>query len=618
MIKTQESYWENVEELDTITWPEKRSPVILSLNAFYHDSSAALFKDGYVMAASQEERFTRKKHDNGFPFNAINYCLSMSGTSYDDIDLVVLSEQPLSRLEREISSLEKFGTLTDELVTTTMRNWKGKTPEDIEDILRECGYPGEIAYINHHLCHIASSYFPSGFHESALIAIDGVGEELSTLIGIGTGNEFKFESCISFPHSVGLLYSTITALLGFRANNGEYKVMGLAPWSLTTRKTNPYYEKMKQLVIQQEDGSYQLNMKYFAYEYDDKMFSKDLEALLEITPRKPDTEIEEKHKHIAGALQMLTEDLVLQILNHLYTVPHSKNVCLSGGVGLNSVLNGKILQNTPFERMYIHPASGDDGTVVGGALYAANKLNPGFNRDKRVRTHIYMGPEFSDNEVQSYLTERGITYKKFNGQRELIEKTAQLLYENKVVGWFQGRMEWGPRALGARSILANPSNPEAQALLNLKVKHREEFRPFAPVVCDDDASEYFDCDTPMPATTDYMLMVYPIKKQWHEKIPAVTHVDGSGRLQTIKKNHNPLYYELIKEFGRLSSIPILINTSFNIRGEPIVCTPHDAYMCMMGTEIDCLVMEDFLIFRQENPQDIWDAEQLFSTLKLPR
>ena len=604
MMKIDGSYWTVAEELDRIDWPKKSSPNILSLNAFYHDSSAALYKNGHIVAAVQEERFTRKKHDNSFPFRSIDYCLKVSETSLDDIDVVVFTEKPLERLEREIYSLERFGIATDELVEKTLKNWRGKTPEDIEDILRELGYPGEIAYINHHVSHIASSYFTSGFTEAALISVDGVGEDITTLIGVGKGDKIDVEKCILFPHSIGLLYSTITAFLGFRANNGEYKVMGLAPCSLTTRETNPYYKKIKQLVIQQADGSYQLNMKYFAYEHDNKMFGKEMEALFGIAPREADTDIEDAHKHIAAALQMLTEDVVLRVLNHLHKVTQSKNVCLSGGVGLNSVLNGKILRNTPFERIYLHPASGDDGTVVGGALYAANKLDPEFDIQKQVANHVYMGPEFSHDEVELYLIENSIRYTRFHDKATLVKTTAQLIYENKVVGWFQGRMEWGPRALGARSILANPCNPDAKELLNLKVKHREAFRPFAPVVCEDDVLEYFDCDIPVPTTTDYMLMVYPVRKQWHDKIPAVTHVDGSGRLQSIKKSDNALYYELVKAFGKLSHIPILINTSFNIRGEPIVCSPHDAYVCMMGTEIDCLVIEDFLIKREDNPQDV--------------
>jgi len=604
----QESYWETVGELDRIDWPKKENIVILGINTFYHDSSVALYKGGEIVAAAQEERFTRKKHDNSFPLESMEYCLQAANSDLDEVDLVVFTEDSLERLEREISSLENYQPITNTLVEATLRNWAGKTPKDIEDYLRNAGFAGEITHFHHHASHIYSAYFTSGFDESAVFAVDGVGEKMSTLWGYAEGRNVRFRSCITYPHSIGLLYSTITTFLGFRANSGEYKVMGLAPCSLTTRETNPYYEKMKKLVLQSKDGSYQLDLKYFAYEYDNTMFSNEMASLLGIEPRKAESELTKDHEHIASALQMVTEDTLLGILNHVQKKTRSKNLCIAGGVGLNSVFNGKILRDTDFENVYIQPAAGDDGTVIGGVLYAALQCDPNFDIHKQKMTHAFLGPQYSDQRIKEYLDRRGIHYTEFARSEDLLEKTANLLHDNQVIGWFQGRMEWGPRALGARSILANPCNPDAKELLNTKVKHREEFRPFAPVVCNDDALTYFDCDEPLPEALDFMLMVYPVRKEWQEKIPSVTHVDGSGRLQTIGREQNPLYYDLIKKFGKRSGIPILINTSFNIRGEPIVCTPHDAYRCVMGTGIDYLVMGNYLIKRSDNPQHIWDSE----------
>nr|VFK54742.1 MAG: carbamoyltransferase [Candidatus Kentron sp. TUN]VFK55232.1 MAG: carbamoyltransferase [Candidatus Kentron sp. TUN]VFK58655.1 MAG: carbamoyltransferase [Candidatus Kentron sp. TUN] len=604
----QHTHWETVGELDRIVWPKKEDIVILGLNAFYHDSSAALYKAGEIVAAAQEERFTRKKHDNSFPLESIEYCLDAAGSNLDEVDLVVFTENALERLEREISSLENYQPITNVLVEKTLQNWVGKTPKDIEDYLRSAGFAGEIAHINHHASHIYSAYFTSGYDESAVFSVDGIGEKMSTLWGYAEGKNVRFKRCITYPHSIGLLYSTITGFLGFRANSGEYKVMGLAPCSLTTRETNPYYEKMQKLVRQNKDGSYQLNLKYFAYEYDDKMFSNEMISLFEMEPRKEESELTKDHEHIASALQMVTEDLLLSIIDHVQKKTRSKNLCIAGGVGLNSVFNGKILRDTDFENVYIQPAAGDDGTVIGGVLYAALRCDPNFQIHKQKMTHAFLGPRYSDGYIKEYLDRRGVDYIRFTETEALLEETANLLYDNQVIGWFQGRMEWGPRALGARSILGNPCNPHAKELLNTKVKHREEFRPFAPVVCDDDALTYFHCDEPLPKALDFMLMVYPVREQWREKIPSVTHVDGSGRLQTIAREQNSRYYDLIKKFGARSGIPILINTSFNIRGEPIVCTPHDAYRCMMGTGIDYLVMGNYLIKRSDNPQHIWDAE----------
>ena len=368
-----------------------------------------------------------------------------------------------------------------------------------------------------------------------------------------------------------------------------------------------HYDKLKKIVDIKEDGSYRFDMSYFVYHYKDRMPSKKLCKLLGGPIMKPESELTQRHKDIAAALQMITEEIITKMLNHVHKVIKCDNIVISGGVGLNSVYNGKILKNSPFKKIWMHPNASDGGTSMGVASYIYHTILD--NKRNFVLKDAYLGPEFSTKEIKDFLDENEIKYSEFKNNKDLIDKTAKLIYENNVVGWFQGRMEWGPRALGSRSILSNPCNPEMQEILNLKVKHREKFRPFAPVVCEDDALKYFDCDKPIPEPTDFMLMVYPIKKKYHKKIPAVTHVDGSGRLQLIRKSQNKLYYDLIKEFGKLSKIPILINTSFNIRGEPIVCTPYDAYKCMMGTGIDYLIIDKFLIQRKNNLKDMWDSEK---------
>tara|TARA_Y100000310_G_scaffold341724_1_gene441786 strand:+ start:10 stop:1269 length:1260 start_codon:yes stop_codon:yes gene_type:complete len=412
---------------------------------------------------------------------------------------------------------------------------------------------------------------------------------------------------IRFPTSLGLLYSTITAYLGFSVNNSEYKVMGLSPYGNTDKNTNPYYKKLSQVIDIKEDGSYRLDLSYFVYHYADRMPSKKLCNLLDGPVRKPESEITQRHKDIAAALQLVYEEVLFRILNHVCKETKCENIVLAGGCGLNSVANGKILRNTLFKKIWLQSDPGDGGTSIGVAAYIYHTILG--NKRNYIFKDAYLGPRFSTEELKSFLDKNKIKYSEFKDEKEIIETAAKLIYNNNVVGWFQLGMEWGPRALGARSILSNACNSKMQEILNQKVKHREKFRPFAPVVCEDDALKYFECDVPISETTDFMLMVYPIRKEWHDKIPAVTHVDGSGRLQTIRRHQNPLYYDLIKEFGELSGIPILINTSFNIRGEPIVCTPYDAYKCMMGTGIDCLVIGKFLIKREDNPQDMWDSEK---------
>ena len=580
---------------------------ILGISCYYHDASAALLKDGVIVAAAEEERFTRKKHDMSFPVNAIVFCLRHENISIKDISYIGFYEKPFLKFERVLSQhLETF-PLSFKTFLASMPSWLNEKLRVPRIIKKKLKYTGGVFFIEHHLAHAASAFLVSPFQKAAIVTIDGVGEWATTTYGVGDGNEIRLLKEIRFPHSLGLLYSTITAYLGFTVNNSEYKVMGLSPYGSMDKEKNPYYDKLKLVINIKEDGSYRFDMSYFVYHYTDRMPSKKLCKLLGGPVRKRDTEITQRHKDIAAALQMIYEEVLFKILNHVHRETGCESVVFAGGCGLNSVANGKILKHTLFKRIWIQPNCSDGGTSIGTASYIYHTILN--NKRNFTLKDAYLGPWFSNKEIRDFLNKNNIQYSQFRDEGELIKTTARLIYENNVIGWFQGRMEWGPRALGARSILSNPCNPKMKEILNLKVKHRERFRPFAPVVCEDDAIKYFDCDVPIPEPTDFMLMVYPIKREWRHRIPAVTHLDGSGRLQTIRRHQNSLYYDLIKEFGNLSGVPILINTSFNIRGEPIVCTPYDAYKCMMGTGIDYLVIEDLFIKRRDNAGDMWDSEK---------
>ncbi len=579
---------------------------ILGISCFYHDSSAALIKDGELICAAQEERFTRKKHDITFPINSINFCLKKAGITSKELDYIAFYEKPILKFERMLYQHLQFFPKSYKVFLSNISSWFNEKLRINRIIRKKLKYKKGILFIEHHMAH-ASNFLISPFKKAAILTVDGVGEWTTTAYGFGQGNDISLLKEIKFPHSLGLLYSTITAYLGFSVNNSEYKVMGLAPYGNMNKKTNPYYEKLKRIMEIKEDGSYRLDMSYFVYNYKNKMPSKRLCILLEGPIRKSKDELTQRHKDIAAALQLITEEVIMKILNFIHGEIKSDNLIIGGGVGLNSVCNGKILKNTPFKKIWIQPDPGDGGTSVGAAFYAYNSLL-GKPREYILR-NASLGPEYSQEEIKNFLVKNKINYRELASEKELLRHVSKLIFEDNVIGWFHGGMEWGPRALGNRSILSNPANPKMQEILNLKVKHREKFRPFAPVVCEEDANKYFECDKPIPEPTDFMLMVYPVKKQWRKKIPAVTHVDGSGRLQTIRKEQNPRYYNLIKEFKKLSGIPILINTSFNIRGEPIVCTPSDAYRCMMGTGIDYLILENFIIKREDNPQDMWDSEK---------
>jgi carbamoyltransferase len=564
-------------------------------------------KDGKIVAAAQEERFTRKKHDTSFPKNAVNFCLKSQNITIDDIDNIGFYEKPFLKFERLLSQHLEMFPLSMKTFLSSIPSWINEKLRVTKKIKKSLDYKGDIMFIEHHLAHAASTFLISPFDEASIVTVDGVGEWTTTAYGHGKGNDIHLKKEIKLPNSLGLLYSTVTAYLGFKVNNSEYKVMGLSPYGVMDKGKNEYYKKLRKVIELKEDGSYDLDMSYFVFHYKDRMPSKKMCKLLDGPIRKHDEELTQRHKDIAAALQMVYEEALFNILNHVYEEQKTPNLILAGGCGLNSVANGKIMRNTPFRNIWMQPDPGDGGTSLGAAAYIYFTI---LGKPRNfVLKDAFLGPSYTTEEVKEVLDKNNIKYTEFKDKEEKIQKTAKLISEDNVIGWFQGRMEWGPRALGSRSILSNPTNPKMQEILNLKVKHREKFRPFAPVVCDDDALEYFECDTPIPDPTDFMLMVYPIKEEFHKKIPAVTHVDGSGRLQSIRKHQNPDYYDLIKEFGKITGIPILINTSFNIRGEPIVCAPYDAYKCMMGTGIDYLVMDRFLIRREDNPKDMWDSEK---------
>jgi carbamoyltransferase len=581
---------------------------VLGIACYYHDSSATLLRDGVVVAAAEEERFSRKKHDHGFPSQAVNFCLRAGGIQMEDIDYVAFYERPILKFERVLSQHLQMFPWSLKTFLSSMPSWLSEKLRVRKIIRKKLRYIGPVVFVGHHQSHAAAAFLPSPFEKAAILTVDGVGEWQTTTLGIGEGSNVKLIREISFPHSLGLLYSTITAYLGFSVNNSEYKVMGLAPCGDMNRTSNSYYTKLKKVIDVKPDGSFHLDMKYFTFHFGDRMPSDTLCALLGGPIERRDAEMNRRHKDIAAALQLITEDVLTRILAHLHTLTKTNSVVLAGGVALNSVYNGKILETSPFEKVWIQPNASDGGSSMGAALFLWNSIL------KNERTYemksAYLGPVFSDDDIRSFLDENHIVYTRFSSDAEVARNTARLVFENQVVGWFQLGMEWGPRALGSRSIISNATDPKMQEILNVKVKHREKFRPFAPAVCSDDASTYFECDTPIPDPTDYMLMVYPIKEEFRNAIPAVTHVDGSGRLQTVHRYQNPLYYDLIKEFGKISGIPIIVNTSFNIRGEPIVCSPKDAYRCMMGTGIDCLVMGRYLIWRRENERDMWDSESV--------
>lgn len=565
---------------------------ILGISCYYHDSSASIIKDGVVLAAADEERFSRTKHDFSFPINAINFCLNSQGISTDQIEYIAFYEKPLLKIERILYQVIDFFPRSFFIFLSSMPLFFTKKLRIIKTIKKKLGYKKDVIFVRHHCAHAASAFFCSPFNDAAIVTIDGVGEWSTVTIGQGNDNKIKLLKEIIFPHSLGLLYSAITAYLGFSVNNSEYKVMGLAAYGVWEKEKNQFYNKLTKTIDIKDDGSFCLDMKYFSYCYQEKMYSNNLQVLLGLEPRKKNDEINQDHKNVAAALQMIAEEAVLKILNHAKNITGLDKLVISGGVALNSAINGKILEKTNFNDLWIQPAAGDGGTSLGAAMYVYNQI---LDKERVCGfSDCYLGPNYSDSYIEKTLSDNNLNFYKFKDNDELIDKTAELISNNNVIAWFQGRMEWGPRALGDRSILANPLNPNMRDVLNIKVKHREVFRPFAPAICCDDVEKFFYCKQNQ-TINEFMLQVVKIKEEYIDKVPSVVHVDGTSRIQSVVREKNKLFYDLIKKFGKISGIPMLINTSFNVRGEPIVCTPEDAIKCFNGTGIDYLVIESFLV-----------------------
>ena len=596
---------------------------ILGISSFYHDSAAALIKNGKIISAAQEERFTRKKHDSGFPSNAINFVLNFSKIKLHEIDHIVFYEKPFLKFERLLETYVAFAPKGFQSFSRAMPIWlkeKLFQKKFIFDYLKNIDTSFEddskLLFSEHHLSHAASAFYPSPFEEAVILTADGVGEWATTTVAIGKKNNLEIKKELHFPHSLGLLYSAFTYYTGFKVNSGEYKLMGLAPYG------NPKYvdKILDNLIDLKEDGTFMLDQKYFNYSTGLTMTNKNFDDLFGERPRKPETEkITQFHMDIAASIQDVTEKIMLSLARSLkkeYGIP---NLCLAGGVALNCVANGKIIKEKIFENIWVQPAAGDAGGSLGAALayWHLDLNNERKEIDKDNMCGSYLGNEFQENEIVEKLNEIGAKYEKLN-QDEIIKKTVEDLANGKAVGWFQGRMEFGPRALGNRSILGDPRSDTMQKNLNLKVKYRESFRPFAPSILREDLNDWFEMNTDSP----YMLFVSDVKKNRtleltnsqkklfgidllnikKSEIPAVTHVDYSARIQTVSKEINPLYYKLIKKFKEKTSCPVLVNTSFNIRGEPIVHTPEDAFKCFMGTELDVLVVGN--CYLNKNNQDL--------------
>ena len=561
----------------------------LGISCYYHDSAAAVLKDGKVIAAVEEERFSRIKFDDGFPKLAINWCLKEAGISAENIDSIAFYDKPVLKFERLLDNY--IGVAPRGLFSflDVIPKWIHKrlwVKDEINKHLK--GFKGEIIFPEHHMSHAAHTFFTSPFDEAAILTVDGVGEWSTTTFGTGKDTDVKLINDIRWPHSVGLFYSAFTYFLGFKVNEGEYKLMGLSSYG-----EPKYYDKiMSELIDVKNDGSIHLNMKYFAFTYDKYMTNQNFSDVFGIPPRKHDEKVEQIHFDIGASAQLVLEDILLKMVNHVYNKTKMKNLCLGGGVALNGVANYRILKEGPFENLHIPPSPGDAGSAVGCAqyLYHCHAKNKRVVEEstERITDNIYVGPEYSNDEIKSFLDKNKISYD-FLEREQLLKNSAKLIAEGNIVGWYQGKMEWGPRALGNRSILADPRDEKMKDVLNEKIKHRESFRPFAPSILEDYISEYFDMDRPSP----YMLFVAKVKKP--DKIPAVTHIDGTGRLQSVSKEVNPLYYDLINEFYKLTGIPVIINTSMNVMGEPIVNTPEHAYNMILKTDMDYLVMGNYLV-----------------------
>lgn len=593
---------------------------ILGISAFYHDSAAALIDDGKIIAAAQEERFTRKKQDSSFPIKAMEYCLEEAGTELSDVDYIAFYDKPFLKFERLLETYVAYAPKGFESFCMAMPLWlkeklfqKSLLRNKLKAHAPSYNWDNRLLFAEHHQSHAASAFYPSPFESAAILTMDGVGEWTTTSLGLGKGNSVEMVRELHFPHSLGLLYSAFTYYTGFRVNSGEYKVMGLAPYG------EPKYTKliMDNVIDVKEDGSFRLDLSYFDFCTGLRMTNAKFDKLFGAPPRDPETRLTQRDMDLAASIQDVTEEIILRLGRSIAKETGEKNLCLAGGVALNCVANGKLLRDGSFENIWVQPAAGDAGGALGAALVAHHhfqgqprKLNGVMDGMKGA----YLGPEFSQDDIEARLTAAGAKYT-VQSDEETIEKTATAMTEGKAIGWFQGRMEFGPRALGGRSILGDPRDPNMQKTLNLRVKYRESFRPFAPSVLREDVADWFDHDGDSP----YMLMVANVREDQRREmteaeqalfgidklnvprssIPAITHVDYSARIQTVHEETNPRYYALIKSFKDKTGCPIVINTSFNVRGEPIVCTPEDAFRCFMGSGIEVLVIGNCYLAKEE-------------------
>lgn len=595
---------------------------ILGISCFYHDSAAALIKDGEIIAAAQEERFTRKKHDQNFPEQAIAYCLRHAGIQARELDYVAFYDKPLVKFERILETYLAYAPKGISSFMMAIPLWlKDKLwiPSMIRDGLE--GFEGKLLFTEHHQSHAASAFYPSPFNRAAFLTMDGVGEWTTTSYGVGNGNSIEISGEINFPHSLGLLYSAFTYFTGFKVNSAEYKVMGLAPYG-EPKYVQTIYDHLIDL---KEDGSFKMNMEYFDYCAGLRMTNGKFSELFGGPPRQPESKLTQREMDLTRSLQEVTEEIMLRMSKHVHKETGEKNLVLAGGVALNCVGNGRVLREGPFENLWIQPAAGDAGGALGAALFAwyrylGNTRTANGERDSQ--SGSYLGPEFSDEEIERFLRMNEIPFQKLS-REELVDNVAELIASENVIGWFQGRMEFGPRALGARSIIGDARSTKMQSVMNLKIKFRESFRPFAPTVLKEKVSEYFqiDCESP------YMLLVAPVREERKIKmtgeqealfgidklnvprsdIPAVTHVDYSARIQTVNREDHPLYYDLINAFYQKSGYAVVINTSFNVRGEPIVCRPEEAYKCFMRTHMDYLVMGSYVLSKKDQKPSEQDA-----------
>ena len=586
---------------------------ILGLSCFYHDSAAALIKDGKIVAAAQEERFSRKKHDSSFPGQAIAFCLEDAGITAADLSYVVFYDKPLLKFDRIIETYLSYAPFGIRSFMKAMPLWlkeKLWIPSLIKNHLE---YKGPVLFTEHHEAHAASAFYPSPFERAAFLTIDGVGEWTTTSYGVGYDNRLEMFGEQRFPHSLGLLYSAFTYYTGFKVNSAEYKVMGLAPYG-EPKYVQTIYDHLIDL---KEDGSFKMNMEYFNYCSGLQMTNKKFDKLFGGPPRRPESKLSQREMDLARSVQEVTEEIILRMVRHVHRETGEANLVLSGGVALNCVSNGRILREGPYANIWIQPAAGDAGGAIGAALaiwYGPLNNQRVVENGKDAQWGSYLGPAYSDKEIERMLEEKGVVYRKISPEK-ISDAVTDLIIRQKVIGWFQGRMEFGPRALGSRSIIGDARSPEMQSLINLKIKFRESFRPFAPAVLKEKVSDYFQIDRESP----YMLLVAPVaperkknlvpeqeklkglekQKIVRSDIPAVTHVDYSARIQTVDRDTNPLFHNLINTFYQKTGFPVVINTSFNVRGEPIVCTPEEALLCFSRTQMDSLVMGNFLIDKNE-------------------